>query len=153
MRRTPPLRSLLLPGLVVTLVFAVVIKLASGCLDTKPVYLQPEAGDASGTPCLDCLVGSEEAGTGGLCHGAVDPCLVDPKCAALYACAVGSRCLEQPTLDDKIICGIPCARDAGIVSAGDPAIGQLFVVLQCGAEHCSGACRLGDAAAVNIDAF
>ncbi len=117
-------------------------RLLSACLDITPIIVDRDArgGGAGGTGCLKCL---EQPAT---CEGIVDQCNLDPRCTPVFACIVRLECFDLPTLDDKINCALPCAQDAGIVSADDPVITNYLVgFVGCAQQKCATECDLSDA--------
>ena len=129
------------------LLFAVTVLLGSfrvlsACLDVTPIIVERDAsaaveGDAS---CLKCL---EQPDT---CEGIIDQCKEDPRCQPVYVCITSLACLDLRTLDDKINCSLPCAQDAGILSASDPVISTYLVgLVGCAQQKCADPCNLSDA--------
>lgn len=111
-----------------------------GCLDVTPIVLERDASAGADTPCLQCL---EQPQT---CNTIMTECRAsDPRCGAALDCMRSQACLDLPTLDDKIKCGLPCAQDAGVVSLSDPIVDRYLVALvQCGQDRCPVPCNLVD---------
>jgi hypothetical protein len=56
---------------------------------------------------------------------------------------VTRTCLDQPSLDAKIRCGLPCAQEAGIVSVDDPLVtNYLLGLVLCAQQKCPVECDL-----------
>jgi hypothetical protein len=113
------------------------------CLDVTPIVLEKEASATpTDFPCLRCLQRPDD---GGGCSDEIAICQNDPRCNAAYACIVAKACLDLPTIDDKIQCGLPCAQEAGVTSLTDPVVGEVQAVVLCGEQGCADPCHVGDA--------
>jgi hypothetical protein len=128
------------------LLFAVTVLLGSfrvlsACLDVTPIIVERDASAAvADASCLKCL---EQPDT---CEGIIDQCKEDPRCQPVYVCITSLACLDLRTLDDKINCSLPCAQDAGILSASDPVISTYLVgLVGCAQQKCADPCNLSDA--------
>ena len=116
-------------------------RVLSACLDVTPIIVDRDGrateADAS---CVKCL---EQPDT---CEGIIDQCKEDPRCEPVYVCISALACLDLRTLDDKINCSLPCAQDAGILSANDPVISTYLVgLVGCAQQKCADPCNLSDA--------
>jgi len=116
-------------------------RVLSACLDVTPIIVDRDGrateADAS---CVKCL---EQPDT---CEGIIDQCKEDPRCQPVYVCISTLACLDLRTLDDKINCSLPCAQDAGILSASDPVISTYLVgLVGCAQQKCADPCNLSDA--------
>jgi hypothetical protein len=115
------------------------LRLTVACLDITPIVVEREVS-AADTQCFACL---EEPTA---CGALIDACYADPRCAPVYVCVEKERCLDRPVLDDKILCGLPCAADAGITRIEDPLVSTYLVgLLACAKEKCEAQCDLTDA--------
>ena len=117
-------------------------RLMSACLDITPIIVEKDASGGGDTDasCLKCLEAPES------CEGIIEQCQQDPRCNPVYKCIVAQACLDLRTLDDKINCSLPCAQDAGILSATDPVITTYLVgLVGCAQQKCAVACNLSDA--------
>jgi len=117
-------------------------RLLSACLEITPIIVEKDAsgGADSDASCLKCLEAPET------CDGIIEQCQQDPRCDPVYKCIVGEACLDLRTLDDKINCSLPCAQDAGILSASDPVISTYLVgLVGCAQQKCAAPCNLSDA--------
>jgi hypothetical protein len=128
------------------LLFTLTVLLASfrslsACLDVTPIIVDRDArGSEVDASCLKCLEQPEN------CEGIIDQCKLDPRCSPVYDCIAALACLDLRTLDDKINCSLPCAQDAGILSASDPVISNYLVgLVGCGQQKCVDPCNLSDA--------
>ncbi|MDB5216151.1 MAG: hypothetical protein JWO86_4078 [Myxococcaceae bacterium] len=115
-------------------------RLLSACLEITPIVVERDARVSASDSCLKCLEAPES------CAGIIEQCQQDPRCNPVYACIVREACLDLRTLDDKINCSLPCAQDAGILSATDPVIATYLVgLVGCAQQKCAVACNLSDA--------
>ena len=115
---------------------------ASACLDTSPITVIKDASvilDGSCTTCLE--VPTEQHG----CLDVLSSCRSDPSCAPILACIEALSCFDQPNIDLKLNCGVPCLQEAGITVVDDPRVTALLEVVKCGQRQCAVACNLGDA--------
>ena len=129
--------------LVLTLVpLAAAFRLLSACLDVTPIIVARDGSPKGSGACLACLEEPQK------CAGLIEQCQGDPRCKPAFACIVRESCFDSLTLDDKINCALPCAQDAGILSASDPVIANYLVgLVACGQEKCASPCNFSDAAA------
>ena len=129
------------------------------CLDTTPFFVAPdasppaadadldagaeEAGDAAvdvdpRPPCQRCIETPDDAGYG--CGAELAPCLADVKCADVYACILANECITRArSLREVILCGLPCASEAGVTQV-DPAAQLIYNVAQCAETNCTATC-------------
>jgi hypothetical protein len=115
------------------------LRLTVACLDITPIVVEREVSEAE-TECFACLEDPMA------CGAIIDACYADPRCAPVYACIEKERCLDRPILDDKLLCGLPCAADAGITRIEDPIVDTYLVgLLACAKAKCEAACDLTDA--------
>ncbi len=123
--------------------FAVLLggfRLLSACLEITPIIVERDASAPADAGCVKCL---EQPDT---CEGLIDQCRQDPRCIPVYACISALACLDLRTLDDKINCSLPCAQDAGILSASDPVVTTYLVgLVGCAKQKCAVPCNLSDA--------
>ena len=125
---------------------------SSACLDGSPLIVPEEAGLEDGgqpedveidgdifSPCRDCFMGLTDADV--TCAATWGPCSADPKCAGTLECALLAGCLALPSLPDIVTCGTPCATQAGIFRADDPAVGLILPVLDCVVRECRAVCQ------------
>lgn len=116
------------------------MRFAPACLDITPIIVEKDSAVPSDAGCVRCL---EEPAN---CRPLIDTCLADPRCVPIYHCMSREACLDLPTLDDKIRCGLPCAADAGITRLDDPLVSSYLVALVgCAKEKCVIPCNLVDA--------
>jgi hypothetical protein len=107
-----------------------------------------DAGDAQAKmTCYQCLEAPDKPGPG--CHDFTAPCEANQTCATAYRCAVTAGCLETPTVEEFLNCGIACANEAGVVSYTDPATQMTYQIFRCALSACKDYCRFaqGDAQA------
>lgn len=105
-----------------------------------PIIVEEDSAIPPDATCVLCL---ESPGN---CAELIDGCKADPRCVPVYVCMSREQCLDLPTLDDKIQCGLPCAVDAGITSLDDPLVdGYLVALVGCGRDKCAEPCNLADA--------
>ncbi len=116
-------------------------RLVSACLTIEPVVVEKDAKGVGNGECLRCI---EEPAT---CAGLIDECRAKyPACGPAFECIRREACFDLLTLDDKINCGLPCAQDAGIVSAADPVVSTYLVgLVACAQQKCALQCNLSDA--------
>ena len=93
--------------------------------------------------CQRCVESPDLPGPG--CGDELARCLAEATCRAVYACVVARACLTKDSQKKMLICGIPCASEAGVTSPSDPAAVLALQVIECAQSNCIGACRLGDA--------
>ena len=124
------------------------------CLDATPYTMPPPAndgganptidaaedGDAATTTCRACLGAPDAPGPG--CGDELAACQADPKCGAALACALADGCFDRGSLGQLVVCGLPCAKAAGIVSNDDPALTQAFDLFHCAGTTCVTPCHL-----------
>ena len=136
------------------LVFAFAGILLVACLDATPYTMPPptndggatrtidaaEDADAAMTTCRACLGAPDAPGPG--CGDELAACQADPKCGAALACALADGCFDRGSLGQLVVCGLPCAKAAGIVSNDDPAVTQAFNFLHCAGTTCVTPCHL-----------
>ncbi len=136
-----PARGSLAVAIVVTGLFT--MRAMTGCLDVTPIVVVHDASRAT-VPCVSCL---ERANA---CAPLIDECkATETRCPPIYACMAAS-CLDLPTLDDKIRCGLPCAQEGGVTSVDDPIVGKYMVgLIECAREKCTVQCNIQDAS-VNL---
>lgn len=119
---------------------AALVRLAPACLEITPIIVEKDRAVPPDATCVLCL---EEPGN---CRPLIDTCIADPRCVPIYECMSREACLDLPTLDDKIRCGLPCAADAGITRLDDPLVESYLVALVgCAQEKCAIPCNLVDA--------
>lgn len=119
---------------------AALVRFAPACLEITPIIVEKDSAVPPDAACVLCL---EEPGN---CRPLIDTCLADPRCVPIYHCMSREACLDLPTLDDKIRCGLPCAADAGVTRLDDPLVGSYLVALVgCAKEKCVVPCNLADA--------
>ncbi len=133
---------------------------AAACLDFAPNYVAPpdaappppppmdagpDAPDVDNRPsCQQCIETPDTPGPG--CHDELAACLVDPLCKSAYECILENGCLTKGTRQKVIICGLPCAEDAGIITQTEPAAVEILNVASCASKACQTSC-LPDAGA------
>lgn len=115
-----------------------------GCLDVTPVVMARDASTGGTVPCVSCLE------LPSACFSVIDECRrTEPRCTPIYGCMAES-CLDLPTLDDKIRCGLPCAQEGGVTTVDDPIVAKYMVgLIECARENCTVQCNLQDAS-VNL---
>lgn len=116
-------------------------RVLSACLEIVPIVVERDARvAATDASCVKCLEQPES------CEGLIDQCRRDTRCAPVYACISAQACLDLRTLDDKINCSLPCAQDAGVLSASDPIVSTYLVgLVGCAQQKCAEPCNLSDA--------
>ena len=129
---------------------------AAACLDFTPNYVAPpdaappppviEAGpdapDVDLRPsCQKCIETPDVPGPG--CSNELATCLADPLCKSSYECILANGCLTKGTRQKVIICGLPCAEDAGIVTQTEDAALEILSVANCAATTCHSSCLDG----------
>ena len=130
------------------------------CLDTTPLVYVPPTPDAepppvvidagpdapdvdTRPPCQLCVESPDDGGAG--CADELAACTADPKCNAAYACIVLQGCLNKESQRKVILCGLPCAAAAGIVTQDEPAAVEIYAVAVCAQTSCADACHISDA--------
>ena len=132
-------RSAIPIAVVSCLTAAALLRLTVGCLDTTPIVVEKEAASPTNTTCVPCLELREG------CLDIVEACSLDTKCRDSYRCMGERQCLNLPTLDLKIECGLECVRLAGVTTHLDPVVQTYFAALvECGARRCGEACNIPD---------
>ena len=143
--------------------FAVAALGLAACLDMTTVEFVAPVPDASPPPpvvdagpdvpdvdtrppCDQCLASPDQPGPG--CADELAACLADTKCHAMYECVVAQQCLTKGSQKKIILCGLPCAESAGIVTQDEPAVVFVLAVVSCLQSACAVACKIGDAGAV-----
>ena len=125
--------------LAVVFVAVALVRLAPACLEITPVIVEKDAALPADAGCVPCLEQPDR------CRFIIVKCNQDPRCVPVYACITRDRCFDQPKLDDKILCGLPCAADAGITRLNDPFVDEYLVsLLACAREKCAEACNLSE---------
>ena len=119
---------------------------SGGCLDITPDVVPPrDASDITpGEPCRTCIEAQ--------CAADLGTCVSDARCKPVYDCMATNACLDHKDFNVKISCTLPCLTDAGLTTAGDPAVDTLVKVVQCGEAHCATECNIGDSG-VDLDGF
>jgi hypothetical protein len=113
------------------------------CLDVTPLVVEKEASiAATDFPCLRCLQSPDADGG---CANEIADCTNDPRCEPIYECIVALACVDLPTIDDKLQCGLPCAQEAGVSTTEDPIVAKLLAWVRCGETGCADPCNLRDA--------
>lgn len=127
---------------------------AAACLDLTPIYVAPpdaappppppidagpDAPDVDIRPsCQKCIETPDVPGPG--CSDELAACLADPVCRSSYECILFNGCLTKGTRQKVIICGLPCAEDAGIVTQTEDAALEILNVANCAATTCHSSC-------------
>jgi hypothetical protein len=96
-------------------------------------------------PCVQCLEAPDQPGPG--CGTALAECRGDPKCSATYDCVLAKSCLTKGDQKKIILCGLPCAQEAGIIAQDDPSAVLILDIVACIQASCASPCKIGDAAA------
>ena len=133
---------------------------AVACLDLTPIYVAPpdaappppppvdagpDAPDVDQRPsCQKCIESPDVPGPG--CSDELTACLGDPTCKSSYECILAAGCLTKGSRQKVILCGLPCAEEAGIVSQSEDAAVEILNVANCASKACQPSC-LPDAAA------
>jgi hypothetical protein len=130
---------------------------AVACLDTTPIYVAapdaapeppppdldagPDAPDVDRrTLCQQCVEAPDMPGPG--CGDELATCLADDKCKGAYECVIAKSCLLKGTQEKVVLCGLPCAADAGITSQFEQAAVDLYGVASCALMACPKPCML-----------
>ncbi len=126
---------------------------ATACLDFTPNYVGapdaappdpvidagPDAPDVDTRPsCQRCIETPDTPGPG--CADELTTCLADPLCKAAYACILANGCLTKGSRQKVILCGLPCAEDAGIITQNEPAAIEILDVASCASRACAPSC-------------
>ena len=133
----------------------------SACLDATPVTVSNEETIPDGAPpsadvqpgdggtdreaeaapsaCDLCLHAPDTPGPG--CADELAACQANPECGRAIACALGQGCFDMGSTAALVVCGLPCAAEAGIVTFTDPATTLAFNVFQCAGTTCATACN------------
>ena len=134
---------------------------AAACLDMSPNNFVPAEQEAEPPPvrdagpdvpdvdmrppCIQCLEAPDQPGPG--CADELADCRADPKCSATYDCVLAKSCLTKGEQKKIILCGLPCAQEAGIIAQDDPAAVLILGVVGCIQSACPSQCKIGDAGA------
>ena len=106
-------------------------------LDAATHAAMPDADAAveqdSGTACDECLY--SKPGMPG-CGTEMGVCFAEAKCKSLMLCALAGPCFSLADPSARNICMLPCATDAGISSAADPALASAYAVQACAEQQC-----------------
>jgi hypothetical protein len=117
----------------------------SSCVDTKPIAFDFDASspvhdagiDASLSPCVRCLQTADQPGPG--CLDELKTCQRNPVCAAVITCTTAAGCFDLGSQNDVILCGLPCAVDAG-ATAQEDIEALAYDVFTCMFSHCDAVC-------------
>jgi hypothetical protein len=121
------------------------VRLIWACLDVTPIVVVRDASIDPDASCLLCVQQPEN------CLDVIADCQGNPRCKPAFECIVRDSCLDLPTLDDKIKCGLPCAQEAGIETIDDPVIStHLVALVACGQSKCAVPCNLQDATTLGL---
>ena len=133
----------------------------SACLDMTPIEFAPAVPEAAPPPppiidagpdvpdvdtrppCELCLESPDQPGPG--CADELAACRADTKCKATYDCVLANGCLTKGSQKKMILCGLPCAENAGILTQDEPAAVLVLKVVACVQGACASACKVGDA--------
>jgi hypothetical protein len=96
-------------------------------------------------PCVQCLETPDQPGPG--CATELGECRGDPKCNATYDCVIAKSCLTKGDQKKIILCGLPCAQEAGILTQDEPSAVLILDIVACIQASCASPCKIGDAAA------
>ncbi|GAC1543903.1 MAG: hypothetical protein NVS3B10_08060 [Polyangiales bacterium] len=129
------------------------------CLNVDPVDFHPppdsavaldtavgESSDADADAplgCRECVERPDDPGPG--CGDEVKACRDEPKCSLILDCIYATGCFYLKTRKDFIVCAIPCAAEAGVVTTADPVVGLGIAVATCADGKCRAFCGGGDA--------
>ena len=116
-------------------------------LDTHPVEVdatqndgdEADVRDAAAPTCRECVEAPNVPGPG--CNDQVAACKASPKCAQLYECLYTAGCWVFDVRKDFILCGLPCAIEAGVIAETDPEAVLAIGVVECAAPKCGAYCR------------
>jgi hypothetical protein len=136
----------------------------AACLDVTPITVVPVEPDADVPPppppidagpdapdvdprtdCQKCIETPDMPGPG--CGDELAICLGDPKCRDTYDCMIRRNCLARANQQLIILCGLPCAAEAGIQSQFEQAANEIYDVATCAEGACPKPCHVGDAGA------
>ena len=135
-------RLLFFPVMTAALVTALAV---IACLDLTPIHVpSKDSGLLADASCTRCLADD--------CTPVLDGCRADPRCAPVLVCLEALSCFDEPVLDQKINCGLPCLEDAGITTTTDPVVDRLQALIQCGQSSCPIDCNVGDGG-LSLDAL
>ena len=130
---------------------------ACACLSVEPVDFHaagkdtsvPEAppppeGGADGDvdaplTCRECIEAPNAPGPG--CGTEVAACLASTKCTEIYACLFELNCWAIAVRRDFIVCGLPCAIEAGVASVDDPEVKLAISIAECAIANCGTFCH------------
>jgi len=125
------------------LVAAAFVRFGAGCLDTTPIVVEKEAASPTNVTCVPCLETREG------CLDIIEACSADTKCRDSYRCMGEVQCLNLPSLDLKIECGLKCVQKAGVTTHLDPVVQTYLAgLVECGARRCADACNISDGGVV-----
>lgn len=114
---------------------------AEACRDIEPATYEQRAIDGGANPLTDqaCLLCVRLEESTEECRAARADCDEQESCDFAMTCAIERGCLSQPA-SDIALCAIPCAADAGILSAEDPAVTNAFILIDCLRQGCQEEC-------------
>lgn len=131
----------------------------AACLDMSPNNFVPAVQEAEPPPIVDagpdvpdvdmrppceqCIESPDQPGPG--CADELAACRADPRCNATYDCVIAHSCLTRGSQRRIILCGLPCAQDAGIIAQDDPAAVLVLAVVACLQTACPSECKITDA--------
>jgi hypothetical protein len=105
-----------------------------------PVDAGPDAPDVDQRPpCQQCI---EAPTSDGGCADLLGVCLADPKCNGTYQCMLLHQCLTKADQRKIILCGLPCAAEAGIMSQFEQSANEIYDVATCAEMNCAGPCGI-----------
>ena len=146
-------------GVVLGVAVSMIVALTStsACLSVEPIDFQPRVrdaahpdtqiaevsdADADAPPtCRECIESPDVPGPG--CATEVASCRASAKCKQIYECLFEAGCWATSVRKDFIICGLPCAIDAGVVSETDPDALAAIAVAECADPKCGTYCHSG----------
>jgi hypothetical protein len=92
-----------------------------------------EQSISSSIACDQCLF--SQPGASG-CGTEMGACFDNATCKSLMLCALASPCHAISDPQARNICQLPCATDAGVTSASDPALVPAYAVQSCMDQNC-----------------
>jgi hypothetical protein len=132
-----------------------VLAAPAACLDATPIFVAPpdasvdDAGAETSLAeaCRQCIEAPDTPGPG--CGKEMQACDQLPGCKAAIECTFAAGCFTLGSASKVVVCGLPCATEAGILTGTDPAIPAATNVFNCSTTTCAPACSAGGDAGIS----